>query len=302
MMMENLHAIIDWIDKQTWLDRMSKRMQKLVQNFFSSGGSTLLKIRDFLHGVWLGHPLHPVLTDIPIGSWVSALFLDILESTTGKKAFGRGADTAIKVGLVGAVGSAITGVVDWHHTEGRPRRVGSMHATLNTISAALYVFSLVMREKRQRETGRTLSVLGFLVSVAAAYLGGHLVYGLKIGVDRSPDSGLPEEFTPVIPFDDLPENTMHRVVVGTQPVLLVRRGIRVYALAETCSHMAGPLSEGKLFEHNGAPAVSCPWHGSKFSMKDGSLLSGPSTYIQPCFETRVMEGQIEIRANKDTID
>jgi nitrite reductase/ring-hydroxylating ferredoxin subunit/uncharacterized membrane protein len=301
-MMEKLHAVIDWIDKQTWLDRMSKQMQKLVQNIFSSGGSPVLKIRDFLHGVWLGHPLHPVLTDIPIGSWVAALTLDTLETATGNRHFGRGADTAIKVGLVGAVGSAITGVADWHHTEGRPRRIGSMHAILNSISAVLYVLSLVMRGKRQRETGRTLSLLGFLVSAAAAYLGGHLVYGLKIGVDHSPDLGLPEDFTPVLSFDDLPENRMHRVVVGTQPVLLVRRGIRVYALSETCSHLGGPLSEGKLFDHNNAPAVSCPWHGSEFSMKDGKLLSGPSTYIQPCFETRVVNGQIEIKANKDTID
>lgn len=300
--MEYLHAIINWIDRQPWLDRMSKRMQVLVRKFFSSGGTPLIKFRDFLHGVWLGHPLHPVLTDIPIGAWAAALTLDTLESTTGNKAFGRGADTAIKVGLVGAVGSAITGVADWHHTEGRPRRIGSMHAILNTISAFFYVLSLVWRQNRQRETGRTLGLLGFLVSAAAAYLGGHLVYGLKIGVDRSPDQGLPEQFTAVLPFDELPENEMRRVVVGTQPVLLVRKGIRVYALAETCAHMAGPLSEGKLFEHRGIPAVSCPWHGSSFSMKDGSLLSGPSTYIQPCFETRVKDGRVEIKANKDTID
>jgi nitrite reductase/ring-hydroxylating ferredoxin subunit/uncharacterized membrane protein len=301
-MMEYLHKAIDWIDRQTWLERMSKQMQKVVQNFFSAGGSPMIKFRDFLHGVWLGHPLHPVLTDIPIGSWVAALTLDIMESLTGKKAYGKGADTAIKVGLVGAVGSAVTGVADWHHTEGRPRRIGSMHANLNTVSAVFYILSLAMRQKKQRSTGRKLGLVGFLISAAAAYLGGHLVYGLKIGVDRSPDKGLPENFTPVLAFDDLPENEMRRVLVGSNPVLLVRKGIHIYALADTCSHMAGPLSDGKLIEQNGIPAVSCPWHGSTFSMEDGSILSGPSPYIQPYFETRVKDGQVEIRVQKDTID
>jgi nitrite reductase/ring-hydroxylating ferredoxin subunit/uncharacterized membrane protein len=301
-MMEYLHKAIDWIDRQTWLDQMSKQMQKLVQNFFSAGGTPIIKFRDFLHGVWLGHPLHPVLTDIPIGSWVAALTLDVMETLTGKKAFGRGADTAIKVGLVGAVGSAVTGVADWHHTQGRPRRIGSMHALLNSASAFFYILSLITRQKNNRSTGRTLGLLGFLISAAAAYLGGHLVYGLKIGVDRSPDKGLPEEFTPVFNYEDLPENELQHVRVNGTAVLLVRKGAHVYALADTCSHMAGPLSEGKLTEHNGIPAVTCPWHGSTFSMQDGSLLTGPSPYIQPCFETRVVDGKVEIRANKDSID
>jgi nitrite reductase/ring-hydroxylating ferredoxin subunit/uncharacterized membrane protein len=303
-MMETLHSIVNLIDRQIWLDKLSKRMQKLVQTFFSSGGTGMIRFRDFLHGVWLGHPLHPVLTDVPIGAWVAALVLDIMEMSTGRKGFAKGADTAVKVGLIGATGAAVTGIADWHHTEHRPRRIGSMHAILNTTATILYVISLMTRSKGNRKAGWGFALGGFAFSTAAAYLGGHLVYGLKIGVDRSPDLGLPEEFTAVLPDTELPVEQLKRVHANQVPILLFRRNDQIYALAETCAHMGGPLAEGEVINtQDGAPArVVCPWHGSQFSLADGRVLKGPSTYIQPCFETRVRGGLIEVRAVKDTVD
>jgi nitrite reductase/ring-hydroxylating ferredoxin subunit/uncharacterized membrane protein len=303
-MMEKLHAVIDWIDKQPWLDQMSSSMQKLVRGFYNSGGDGLLRVRDFLHGVWLGHPLHPVLTDIPIGAWSASLVLDAVEAESGNRSVGKAADIALQVGLVGAVGSAVTGITDWQHTSDRPRRIGSAHAMLNSIAAGLYVASLISRKSRNRRAGRGLALAGFLTSASAAYLGGHLVYGLKIGVDRSPDLGLPEDFTEVMNVADVEENTPYRVEVGTVPVLVVRSGPRIYALAETCAHMGGPLAEGKMIpqENGHAPSIVCPWHESRFSLEDGKPYNGPSTYIQPCFEVQVREGKIYIRANTDTVD
>jgi nitrite reductase/ring-hydroxylating ferredoxin subunit/uncharacterized membrane protein len=304
MLMEQLHAIVDWIDRQSWLDKMSSSMQELVRAFFSKGGPGLRRVRDFLHGVWLGHPLHPVLTDIPIGAWSAAIVLDTLEATTGNRSLGKGADKAIQVGVVGAAGAAVTGIVDWQHTSSRPRRIGSAHAILNSVSLAFFLASLITRGSRNRRAGRNLAVAGFLTSTAAAYLGGHLVYALKIGVDRSPDLGLPEDFTRAAAIADLVEDQPRRVEVGTVPVLLLRRGAHIYALAETCAHMGGPLAEGKLVAgENGQPdQIVCPWHETHFSLQDGRPMTGPSTYIQPCFEVQVREGDVYVRAVKETVD
>ena len=291
-------SIISWIDRQAWLEKFSKSLQKVVASIFSSGGPVAIKIRDFLHGTWLGHPLHPVLTDIPIGAFTAALTLDTLEMTTGKKVYGKGADTAITVGLVGGAASAVTGLVDWHHTEHTPRRVGTMHALLNTTALALYLGSIGMRRSGNRKAGFALAAVGFTISGAAAYLGGHLVFAHKIGVDRSPEVGLPEDYVTVISETELPENQLIRVEVNQNTVLLVRRGSRVYALAETCAHMAGPLSEGTLLREENA--VECPWHASRFSLEDGRVLQGPSTYSQPCFDVRIRDGMVEIRLEKVT--
>jgi nitrite reductase/ring-hydroxylating ferredoxin subunit/uncharacterized membrane protein len=299
-----LRTIIEAINRQEWPDKASKTTQKLVRSFYESGGSGMLRVRDFLHGVWLGHPLHPVLTDVPVGAWAAALILDRMEVKTRRLGYAKSADTAIVVGLVGAAGAAVTGVTDWHHTEGRPRRVGTMHAILNTTAAILYIGSLAARRSGNRQTGRSLALGGFAIVSAAAYLGGHLVYDLKIGVDRSPDITAPEDFTPVLPESELVENNMKRVVVNDIPVLLVRQNGRVFALAETCAHMGGPLAEGRLHvSKEGRPAsVECPWHGSLFALTDGKPIEGPSTYFQPCLEARIRDGQIEVRAVNESIN
>jgi nitrite reductase/ring-hydroxylating ferredoxin subunit/uncharacterized membrane protein len=295
--MNLVQAVIHWIDQQTWLEKFSKSMQKLVVSIFSSGGPAALKIRDFLHGTWLGHPLHPALTDVPIGAFSAALTLDTLEMATGRRSYGKGADVAIQVGLVGGTAAAVTGIVDWHHTEHTPRRIGTAHAILNTTAMALYLGSLGLRSSGNRKAGFALAAAGFTVSAAAAYLGGHLVFAHKIGVDRSPEIGLPEDYLPVLPENELAENQLYRVEVNNNPILLVRRGRRIYGLAETCAHMGGPLSEGTLTEDN---AVECPWHGSRFSLEDGQVLQGPSTFSQPCFDVRVRNGMVEIRLEKVT--
>jgi nitrite reductase/ring-hydroxylating ferredoxin subunit len=205
---------------------------------------------------------------------------------------GRGADAAIALGLAGAAGAAITGLADWSKIGGgQPRRIGLAHGLLNATATACYVTSLCLRRTHSRRAGRRFALLGLMVSSVAAYLGGHLVFKEKIGVDHTADYSPPEDFVPVLADTELRESELRRVAANGMPVLLVRRGQRIYAIAETCAHLGGPLSEGKLED----TAVRCPWHGSRFSLEDGRVLEGPSVHAQPVLDVRVRDGQIEVR-------
>jgi nitrite reductase/ring-hydroxylating ferredoxin subunit len=183
-------------------------------------------------------------------------------------------------------------VTDWQHTEQRARRLGLVHGLLNTVAAALYTTSVVQRQRRQRSAGRWWALLGFMVANGAAYLGGQLVYSERIGVNHAARDTGPRAFTPVLAAPELADGQMRQVEVEGIPVMLARYQGHIYALVNTCSHLGGPLCEGTLAEGN----VRCPWHGSCFALKDGRVVDGPATYPQPWFETRVQNGQIEIRA------
>jgi nitrite reductase/ring-hydroxylating ferredoxin subunit/uncharacterized membrane protein len=286
---------VEVIKKQDWLEPIADRLQAAVAAALQSGGPIGPNVAKALHGTWLGHPLHAVLTDVPIGSWTAAAVLDALEARTGSRAIGRGADTAIRVGLVGAAAAAVTGLADWSKIGGgQPRRVGLTHALLNTTATACYVVSLYLRRNHSRSAGRRFALLGFIVSSVAAYLGGHLVYNEKIGIDHTTGYAPPDDFVPVLAEAELPENQLRRVNANGMPVLLVRRARRIYAIAETCAHLGGPLSEGTLEDGS----VRCPWHGSRFSLEDGQVLEGPSVHAQPVLEIRVRDGQIEVRGSK----
>ncbi len=285
-------ALMKAVDQQEALDRLSDQIQPLVRDAFKSAGPAGREVKNILHGTWLGHPLHPALTDVPLGAWTAALALDALESISGRRELGAGADAAIAVGLVGAAGAAVTGLTDWSETNGRARKVGMLHGLLNVGATALYTTSLILRRKQKRNAGMGLAMLGYAVSSASAYLGGHLVFGEQIGVNHAAAQEMPKEFVPVLPDTELREGEMKRVDAKGVPVLLVRREGAVCALAHTCSHLGGPLSEGKLE----GDVVQCPWHGSRFNIKDGSVVDGPATFPQPCFEARVREGQIEVRS------
>lgn len=285
------------IDKQDALDTAGDVLQPAVTNLFRAGGEAGQQAKNFLHGTWLGHPLHPVLTDIPVGAWTTALALDAMEAVSGREEFGSAADAAIAVGLVGALGAAATGITDWSDTEGRGRKVGLVHALLNAGATTLYATSLVCRRRNSRRVGVGLSMLGFLVSGAAAYLGGHLVFGEKIGVDHTAGQEMPDDFTPVMDDKELQEDQLVRVDVKGVPLLLVRRNGQIFALAETCSHLGGPLSKGDLVEDT----VRCPWHCSRFSLEGGAVVDGPATHPQPCLEARVLDGQIEVRHKREKL-
>ncbi len=180
--MEN-DSLTRCISRQEWLEPMADGLARAVGNAFDAGGETGKKVADFLHGTWLGHPLHPALTGIPLGAWTASLAFDIAAAITGEKALDRGADAALTIGIVGAIAAAVTGMTDWHTTRGPARRIGLMHAMLNSTALALYVTSLGMRRRRRRDTGRALGCLAYGISATAAYLGGHLVFRDGVGVE-----------------------------------------------------------------------------------------------------------------------
>ena len=282
-------AAIATIERQDWLGTIGDTLQQAIAATFRAGGEPGRRIRDFLHGSWLGHPLHPALTDVPLGAWTTALVLDSADSGDGPCA--RAADAAITLGLVGAVAAAVTGLTDWHQTDGGARRVGLSHGLANITAAGVYAAALVLRRRGARSVGRPLASAGFVLALGAAYVGGHLVFRKRVGVDHAavPDSW--DDFVAVMPEAELRESTPHRVQARGATVVLVRRGARIHALIETCAHLGGPLSEGRVE----GDSIRCPWHGSRFSLADGHVLEGPSAFSQPCFDVRVRDGQVELR-------
>ena len=268
------------------------RVQKLIDKFlYGDGRSSAQKIRNFLNGTWLGEPLHVVLTDVPIGAWTVAIAFDVLDLIRARREFALAADTSIAIGLVCAAGTAVTGMTDWSDVDPPARRTGFIHGLLNLGAAALFTTSLVLRKKQSRTSGRICAALGYAVMSYAAHLGGEMVYKRRVGVDRTEGQAFPREFVAILPDRDLKDNNPTRALHDGVPILLVRSGERIFALAETCSHFSGPLAEGKLIGNS----IVCPYHNSRFSLEDGRVLDGPAVHPQPCLEVRIRDGQIEVR-------
>ena len=186
--------------------------------------------------------------------------------------------------------AAVTGLTDWQHTEGDARRAGLLHAMVNTVALGLFTSSLLLRRGGLRSAGtgygarRPRSGGGLRVS-------GRLVYRDRIGVNHADPEAGPRRWTAVLEDGDVREGRMRRVVTGGTPIVVARRGDRVFALDARCSHLGSPLDEGRLEPDS----IRCPWHGSRFALEDGRVLEGPAVYPQPCFETRVRDGRIEVR-------
>jgi uncharacterized membrane protein len=174
------------IARQEWLEPIAESVAGAVEGAIHSGGETGRKVADFLHGTWLGHPLHPALTDVPIGAWTATMIFDVAGSLMDDRNLERAADAALAVGIAGALASAVTGLADWHTTRGSARRLGLMHAVLNSTALVLYSTSLGLRRRRQRSAGKLLSFLAYGISSTAAYIGGHLVFRDAVGVDARP--------------------------------------------------------------------------------------------------------------------
>lgn len=287
MLVRDTHSVID---QQQWLEPASDTIQKAVSSVLT-GSPAKRRIDDVLNGVWLGHPLHPVITDIPVGAWTVALGLDAYETFAGSREFKAGADAAVVIGIVGAVGSAVTGLSQWQYTDAQPRRVGMAHALLNVAGLGLYMTSAALRASGKRSAGKLAALLGYGIVVVSSYLGGDLAYDERVGVNHAPGQMPPEDYTPVLAEDKLPEGGMRALDVGDVRMMLVRQNGQVYALARECSHLGGPLDEGQLEDG----CVICPWHSSRFALTNGRVLDGPATFPQPFYSTRVRNGQIEVK-------
>ena len=271
---------------------LEEKIQKAIDKaLYANGNPAAQKARNFLNGTWLGQPLHVVLKDVPIGAWTVAIIFDALEMINSRHEFALAADTSIAIGLAGAAGAAVTGVTDWSDVDPPARRLGLIHGLLNIGATTLFATSLILRKRKARSKGRGVAALGYALMAYAAHLGGKMVYEHRVGVDRTAGQAFPEKFTAVLPESNLPENTPTRAMYQGAPILLVRRGERLFAMAETCSHFSGPLSEGKL----DGDSIECPYHASRFALEDGRVLNGPAVHPQPCLEVRARNGVIEVR-------
>ena len=241
------------------------------------------KVRDALHGVWLGHPLHPVLIQASVGAWLSASILDF---TGGDE---KAARRLVTAGLTAAVPAALAGAADWSEQHEQQMRVGVVHAAGNVVAAGLYGVSLMCRVPR---TGRLLRLAGLAAVSASGLLGGHISFRLAGGANHAEE--VPHLVEPgwhhLMAAADLPEGKPVRQVLGEVPVVAIRVNGAVHVLADRCRHMSGPLSGGELADG----CLTCPWHGSMFRVADGSAARGPATAPQPAFETREVGGAIQI--------
>jgi len=274
---------------QPALDALAEPLSQATRHAYEAAGTAGHVLKNAAHGVWLGHPLHPVFTDIPIGAWTTALALDAYAN--GDPAMRRAATFAMGVGLAGAAAAAVTGLTDWSETSGRSRREGLLHGLLNIAATTLTATAFFRRLGNDEADGRACAWTGYAVALCAAYLGGDLVYGQRIGVTHAV-TDQPDRFTPIATSRKVPEGGMRHVRDANTDVLLVRQHHQVCAMAHSCSHMGGPLSEGTLKEGS----VVCPWHGSEFGLEDGHVINGPATEPQTIFEVREREGDIEIKA------
>lgn len=274
---------------QTWLDGLSDRLQPVVREAVAGTGR---RGADLLDGVWLGAPLHPALTDVPVGALSAAVALDGVAMATGSRTVARQADGALAVSVAGALAAAATGLSDWRHMRGEKRRLAALHGLLNVAGLAFNATSLGLRLGGRRRAGRVSSTLGFAVAGAAAHLGGELSFGMGVRVNQAPAGAGPREFEAVLDESRLGGASMHAVEVAGEAVLVTRSvSGDVCAIANTCSHFGGPLAEG---EREG-DVVVCPWHGSRFDVCSGEVEGGPAVFPQPRFEARARDGKIEIR-------
>jgi nitrite reductase/ring-hydroxylating ferredoxin subunit/uncharacterized membrane protein len=250
------------------------------------------RLKDLLSGTWLGHPVHPPLTDVVVGAWTSALLLDLL----GDERTEAAADRLVAAGVLAAVPTAAAGLSDWAELRGGSRRVGAAHALGNTTALVLHSLSWAARRSRRRRWGIALSALGYGVATFSAWLGGHLSFGKGVGVNQTAFEDVPGDWTPVLDESELEDAKLIGAQADGLGVLLVRRQGRVYALADRCSHRGCSLHEGELH----GETVTCPCHGSTFRLADGSIVKGPATAPQPAFDVRTNAGSVEIRQRGQT--
>lgn len=256
-----------------WLDAVTDPVARAAATVLPRG-----QLKDGLHGVWLGHPLHPLLTDLPIGFWTSAWVLDLVGGRTTAKA----AEKLVGFGVVSALPTAAAGLADWSELNTPERRSGVVHAAVNLFATALYAASYVARRRGRRGRGIALGMAGAAAATAGGFLGGHLSFRRAAGVNHVTDVASPTEWADL--DGELPagEGDVVRGRVGDTRLAIGSVDGTARAVAAVCSHLGGPLDEGDIVDG----CVRCPWHGSTFRLADGTVARGPATAPQPAYEVR----------------
>lgn len=279
--------LADRLEKSRSMDRPIRALAKAVREKIRPGA-----LRDLLHGVPTGKPLHPPLANVTIGCWVSATLLDVV------KADPRAARTLIAAGLAGALPTAAAGVTDWSSLHLEQQRVGFVHMLVNLSALGLFSGSLALRLAGRESGGKALSLVGLGAAAVGGYLGGHLAYRQAAGANHAEQVAhlVPLGWHDLCRLDDLPQGRPVARRLGYIQLFVLRHSGGVTVLADQCSHLAGPLHQGRIVMENGVPCVVCPWHGSMFRLADGSVKHGPATAPAPTFETRIrQDGTVQVR-------
>jgi nitrite reductase/ring-hydroxylating ferredoxin subunit/uncharacterized membrane protein len=270
-----------------WLDGVASVLAKIGDPIVGQSAPKALK--DALVGTWFGHPLHPAVVQAPLGFWMSSLALDLLDQD-------EAADATLALGLATAGAAALTGIAQWQDLQNHEagRRLGSLHASVNSLATVVYGASLWQRRQDNRDAGLTLSMIGLGLVSFSSWLGGDLSYDLGIGVNHTAFEKEPEDWVDVAAETDLQEGKPKRVSAEDYPVMLLKRGLQIQAIAATCPHLSAPLDEGDI----DGDTVICPWHGSTFCLDDGSLIHGPATAPVTSFDVMVEGGRVFVKARK----
>ncbi|MEA2270038.1 MAG: hypothetical protein QOC64_2648 [Solirubrobacteraceae bacterium] len=279
-----LDVLADIAGETAALDIPAKPIGKAVRGV---GPGTL---KDVLSGTWMGHSLHPILTDVVIGCWVSASLLDVFGGEESDKA----AQRLIAVGIAAYPATSVTGLSDWADSEAVDddvRRVGLVHAAVNAVALGFYAASLASRRQGRRGRGIALAMAGAGVMTVGGHLGGHLAFRLGVGVDQTAFDRGPDDWTEALHADALDDSKPLAVQVGDTPVMIVRVGDDVHALHDRCSHRGCSLATGEV----DGGAITCPCHGSRFDLHTGAVLQGPATAPQPVLDTRTRAGHVQVR-------
>jgi nitrite reductase/ring-hydroxylating ferredoxin subunit/uncharacterized membrane protein len=279
---------------QPFAERLSDQLQHIIQVIVGSQRKPPRRLKSLLNGTWFGHPLHPLMTDVPVTAWILTAIFDVIWLITHTSWAAYGGFVTVIVGLLGALGAIVTGLTDWSDTYGAERRVGLNHALYNAIATILYVVSFLLRLLAGPGDGIAAVIIGFvgLASlIYAAYLGGDMVFVKGTGVNHTAWEVAGEGYEPVMAVESVEENKLYRVMTAGVPVVLLRQGLQFFAISAACPHAGGPLDEGTLT----GDVVECPWHGSRFCMRNGRVLTGPATVKAPRYDVRVRDGQVEIK-------
>jgi len=278
------------VEKLPAFDEGARTVASALHTYILEGGEDTRRLADLLHGTWLGHPLHPVLTDVTIGSWLFGTIFDVLSIFPFTGHIRRAADTLLTLGTISAVPTALAGLTDYSGIKRNAAKYGALHGILNTLAFLCYFRSVRSRSSGHRFAALLFSLFGLSIATLSAYIGGDMVYRLNVGTNHAKLPTEPQFWTAVMPEAELAEEQPVRIQVNGDPVLLYRKYGAVYAIGAVCSHAGGPLEQGTFYDF----CVQCPWHDSVYDLRDGSPVHGPTTYRQPHYRSRINNGQIEI--------
>jgi nitrite reductase/ring-hydroxylating ferredoxin subunit/uncharacterized membrane protein len=281
------------VRRQNWMEKWGDAIQGAVGAIYSGLGRPGRALKNAMHGTTvLGHPLHPAVTDVPIGAWTAGVVADYVAHFTARMPTEAG-DIALTVGIVTALLAALTGYTDFHETFGQERRIALLHGLTNTVVLLVMFASLALRwwaGAGAHPLAVALATVGWVLVLFGGYIGGHLVFGTATMVNRTAFLDGFEGTASVGASTDFPEGALCRVDASGMPVLMVRRGGRLHAISAVCSHAGGPLDEGTLDGN----VVTCPWHASQFDVRTGKVCGGPATFSQPQLRVIEVDGQVSV--------